>query len=575
MDERTRINAQLTKELKVKSFRILHRLDQASENAVNVNQSLLMRIVKDNQDTEFGKKYGFARITDPDCYRKKVPLSSYDDYETTIQRMMEKGEKNLLTSYPVSYYAITGGTTGASKYLPVSDRGIQTFVDYASSITKAVISEYYQNTKLHDEPAGFSLTLLNVFKKNLPDGSQTGCISASCINQDVLDILQYLRTTPKEAMCSEDMTNPKYLHAFYALSERNVTIITGPYIPILLDLVNYILAEWPHLVEDIRKGQIDPALQIPQSMRDALQARLKPNPERADELEREFSKGFDHAILRRIWPNLSSVAMIWAGNFSSYARKLQKYTGRSIPYYTTAYSSSEGTFAVARHPHDQYYVMTPDTCFFEFIPIDDQAGKDENSEPATLLMDEVQEGRDYELVITNQSGLYRYRMGDVVRVTGFYNESPMITFQYRTKNVISIVGEHFTEDHLFSAIKGFERRTGINIIDYCMYPDRDVTPVRYAILLEPDEPVPHERHYECIEILQQELKRASNSYSDYFGDNILGMPKLVFLQSQSFQLYREIKMYKTGISENQLKPVHILTTPELIRFFTGLEEKSF
>ena len=71
MDERTRINAQLTKELKVKSFRILHRLDQASENAVNVNQSLLMRIVKDNQDTEFGKKYGFARITDPDCYRKR------------------------------------------------------------------------------------------------------------------------------------------------------------------------------------------------------------------------------------------------------------------------------------------------------------------------------------------------------------------------------------------------------------------------------------------------------------------------------------------------------------------------
>ena len=125
----------------------------------------------------------------------------------------------------------------------------------------------------------------------------------------------------------------------------------------------------------------------------------------------------------------------------------------------------------------------------------------------------------------------------------------------------------------YDALKHQGARGEKNTAD--MYPDRDVTPVRYAILLEPDEPVPHERHDECIEILQQELKRASNSYSDYFGDNILGMPKLVFLQSQSFQLYREIKMYKTGISENQLKPVHILTTPELIRFFTGLEEKSF
>ena len=573
MDERTRINAQLTKELKVKSFRILHRLDQASENAVNVNQSLLMRIVKDNQDTEFGKKYGFARITDPDCYRKKVPLSSYDDYETTIQRMMEKGEKNLLTSYPVSYYAITGGTTGASKYLPVSDRGIQTFVDYASSITKAVISEYYQNTKLHDEPAGFSLTLLNVFKKNLPDGSQTGCISASCINQDVLDILQYLRTTPKEAMCSEDMTNPKYLHAFYALSERNVTIITGPYIPILLDLVNYILAEWPHLVEDIRKGQIDPALQIPQSMRDALQARLKPNPERADELEREFSKGFDHAILRRIWPNLSSVAMIWAGNFSSYARKLQEYSGRSIPYYTMSYVSSEGIFGVARHPHDQCYVMLPDSCFFEFIPVVNGKDDDEAPDAKTVLLDEVQEGKDYELVITNQSGFYRYRMGDVIRVIGFYNESPMITFKYRKKNIVSIAGEKFTEDHLLSAVRSFERKTGINVIDFCMYPDRDAEPGGYVVLLEPEEIVPKERFDECQAILAQELVRASTSYAHYVTGGNMGEPKLIFLQAQTFQFHREMKMYEMGINENQLKPVRVLDKPDLIKFFTLLEER--
>jgi len=573
MDERAKINARLTKQLKEKSFKILHRLDQESEDAVNVNRSLLMRIVKDNKDTEFGRKHSFDKITDPDSYRKKIPLSTYEDYEDIIRRMMENGEKNLITAYPVPYFAVTGGTTGASKYLPVTEQGIQSFIEYASSINRAIISEYYMNTKLTDEPDGYALTLLNAFKKNLPNGSQVGCISASCIQDDVLDSLQYLRTTPREAICSEDITNPKYLHAFYGLSEKNVTAITGSYIPILLDLVHYILTEWPHLVEDIRKGRLNPALQIPQWMRESLQAKLKPNPERADELEREFSKGFEHAILKRIWPKLSSVSMIWAGNFSSYARKLQKYTGRSIPFYTTSYSSSEGTFAVARHPHDQYYVMTPDTCFFEFIPVDDQTEQNQNCEPDTLLMDEVQEGRDYELVITNQSGLYRYRMGDVVRVIGFYNESPMITFQYRMKNVISIVGEHFTEEHLFSAIKGFERRTGINIIDYCMYPDRDATPVRYVVLVEPDEPVPQRRHEECRAILQQELERASSSYSEFYGDTILGMPKLVFLQGQTFQLYRETKRYRNGLSVNQLKTVHFLSTPEMIRFFMGLEEK--
>ena len=89
MDERAKINARLTKQLKEKSFKILHRLDQESEDAVNVNRSLLMRIVKDNKDTEFGKKHSFDKITDPDSYRKKIPLSTYEDYEDIFRSVKE------------------------------------------------------------------------------------------------------------------------------------------------------------------------------------------------------------------------------------------------------------------------------------------------------------------------------------------------------------------------------------------------------------------------------------------------------------------------------------------------------
>ncbi|MDO4403570.1 MAG: GH3 auxin-responsive promoter family protein, partial [Atopobiaceae bacterium] len=150
------------------------------------------------------------------------------------------------------------------------------------------------------------------------------------------------------------------------------------------------------------------------------------------------------------------------------ARRQQEYSGRSIPYYTMSYVSSEGIFGVARHPHDQCHVMLPKSCFFEFIPVVNGKNDDEAPDAKTVLLNEVQEGKDYELVITNQSGFYRYRMGDVIRVIGFYNESPMVTFKYRKKNIVSIAGEKFTEDHLLSAVRSFERKTGINVIDFCM-----------------------------------------------------------------------------------------------------------
>ena len=571
MNNKESINAQVGSAVKEASYKILQKLDKNSEKASEVNRSLLMTIVRDNQDTEFGRSHSFNEITNPDTYREKVSITTYDDYADDISKMMEKGDKNLITAYPVNYYATTSGTTGAYKCIPVSDRGLNCFREYAATIAYSIISEFYKTTRQADIPNGYLLTFLNIFQKNLNNDSKIGCISATSLDENVLNVAQYLFATPKDVFFTEGITNPKYLYAFFGLSERNIIRLTGPYIPIIYDFVNYLRDEWPKLVNDIRMGQFNPDIEIPKDLIEKLQAELKPNPERADELEKEFSKGFDSTIFKRIWPNLSSVEAIWAGNFSSYTRKIQEYTGRSLPFYTAAYSSSEGVFAVARHPYDQYYVMVPDSCFFEFIPVNEQNPEYQSSNPKTILIDEVQEGKDYELVITNQSGFYRYRMGDVIRVVGFYNESPMIIFKYRVKNIISIVGEHFTEDNLFSAIKEFERRTDINVIDYCMYPNRDITPVCYTIMIETDESISQELCKKYTEILQQELCRSSQSYADYYGDGIMGMPKLVFLQSQTFQLYREMKMYKAGISENQLKPIHVLTTPEQIKFFTALE----
>ena len=156
--------------LKKLSFEALHALDESTVNACAVNRELLRTILLDNRDTEYGRKFHFSEIRDTEDYRSKVPLTSYDDYEAYIERMTEHGEENLLTAYPVVYYASTSGTSGSPKKIPVTDRGLDVFRKYASSVMLAVISECYQNTKYEDAPSGMRLMLLSFSRTPLSCG---------------------------------------------------------------------------------------------------------------------------------------------------------------------------------------------------------------------------------------------------------------------------------------------------------------------------------------------------------------------------------------------------------------------
>lgn len=551
----------------------LRKFDDSTIHASSNNKELLKKLLNDNKETEYGKKYNFASIRNISDYQQQVPLTTYDDYETYIDRMTEHGERNLLTAYPVVFYASTSGTSGSPKKIPVTDKGLSVFQNHSATIQFAVFSEFYKNTKWKDFHNGAVFLLLSLSHEPLKDGVEFGSISSAALDEEKLKAMSYFITTPKEVLSHTQNTDLKYLHSRYALAEREISMMAGAYIPALVDIMNYIKENQKDLVSDIRNGIIGKGIRMPDELRKTLEEDLKPDPKRADELETIFSEGFNEKIMQKIWPKLQGISAIWAGNFSMYARKLQQFSGRSIPYYTNTYVSSEGVFGIARHPFDQCYAMIPESCFYEFIPMDGKAGSDEENNPQTLLIDEVEEGKEYELVITNQSGFYRYRMGDVIRVVGFYNELPLVVFKYRKKNIVSIAGEKFTEDHLLSAIREFERRTDISIIDYCMYPDREAEPGRYVIIIEPNEKVPAEKLEECKKVLAEELTRASTSYAHYVHGGNMGEPEIIFLQSQTFQLQREMKMYKTGLTENQLKTVRVLTTKEQIGFFNALKEE--
>ena len=292
---------------------------------------------------------------------------------------------------------------------------------------------------------------------------------------------------------------------------------------------------------------------------------IHPDHDRARELLREFRQGFDIPIIPRIWPRLSWISGIGTGSFFPYVRRMRKYSGKSIPFNNMCYAASESFMAVARHMGDESYVLVPEGGFYEFIPV---RGNDDSR---ILTIEELEVGEDYEIIVTNLSGLYRYRLGDVVRVTGFYNETPMIRFIYRKDQIVSIAGEKTNEETLRWAVDQFSLSQSIYINDFSIYADTAAAPGHYVLLLEPERTVPFETIAYCRDVMEEKLMQANPTYGEMVRSGALGPLELIFLQLETYKLYRDLMIVR-GASANQLKPVRVIDTPQKKNFFFRLKE---
>ena len=173
--------------------------------------------------------------------------------------------------------------------------------------------------------------------------------------------------------------------------------------------------------------------------------------------------------------------------------------------------------------------------------------------------------------MTKRSGFYRYRIKDVVRVKGFYNESPMVSFLYRKNQMISIAGEKTNEEALRWTIERFQDETGLLITDYSVYADTDSKPGRYVLLMEPDKEIDESKLQEYRDVAEKLLGQANPSFGQKIMNGTLGKTKLCITQQETYMLYRDVMIMK-GVSQNQLKPVRAIDTPMKEKFFFNLIE---
>ena len=170
-------------------------LDANSKEAVRISRDLLMKLLHDNKDTEYGKKYDFANIHSIREYQDKVPLCDYDTLEPYIRRMVLDDEENLLCAERPVHYALSSGSVGVPKHIPVSAAELEKYRNYGTCMCIGVVDEYYRNTIGRSFKPGLGADCLELKFQETKYGIPKGAISGNILKQ-VKGITKYFLTPP-------------------------------------------------------------------------------------------------------------------------------------------------------------------------------------------------------------------------------------------------------------------------------------------------------------------------------------------------------------------------------------------
>ena len=527
---------------------------------IAVQTKLLMELLSENKDTEYGKKFGFGDIKSIEEYQEKVPVTDYDDYASYTDRMANNGERNLICANDPVWYNKTSGTVGEPKKIPYTQKTQDWFNRYTLGyqrglLYKAIGDKFYGGRCLNLIRCGGSIV-------KQPDGIPFGPISEASV-RPFLKNWDLFFSMPSQAVFAGKGTDTRYLSARYALCDKDLNNIVCTFTGFLLDFCRYVEHNWEMLVNDIEKGVIDESVELPDNVREELCAKLQPMPERAAELRAIFEQGFDTPFMPLVWPELNYVAGGASAGFSRYTNEVRsRYLGAEVAFYYRGISASEGVFTVPVSLADHTSALIPDSLFYEFIPLDEDDAK-----PVT--MDKLEVGKKYELVISTHSGFYRYRMKDVLLVTGWHNATPMVEFQYRIDKTVSLMGEKTTEMALRTAADRTAQKCGFLLVDNSVYPDTEN--LQYVYIMEIDrvpQDLTEEKIHDCLE---KYLAQVNPSYADKVQNSLINPSKILFAQPETYILYKEMMLMR-GNAIAQLKPVTVIGNEMQKRFFFALTE---
>ena len=387
------------------------KLQRHITDAETLQATVLRHLLQRAANTEYGRNHLFNNTRSYDDFARNVPVNTYEELKSDIDRMRH-GESDVLWPGQVKWYAKSSGTTNdKSKFIPVSQEGLQ-HIHYQGG--KDVVALYLRNNPQSRLFDGRSLILGGSHSPNynLP-GSLVGDLSAILI-ENINPLANLVRVPKKQTALLSDFEVKRDRIARETLG-KNVTNISG----------------------------------VPSWMMSVLVRVL------------ELS-GKQH--LEEVWPNLE---VFFHGGiaFTPYRSQYEKLITSSKMHYMETYNASEGFFGIQNDPSDKSMLLMLDyDVFYEFMPVDQVGMPNSTVVPLTG----VELNKNYAMLISTSCGLWRYMIGDTVMFTSRDPYKFVITG--RTKYFINAFGEELIQDNAENGLLEACRETGAEVKEYTAAP---------------------------------------------------------------------------------------------------------
>ncbi|NJN23428.1 MAG: GH3 auxin-responsive promoter family protein [Acaryochloridaceae cyanobacterium RL_2_7] len=399
-------------------------------NPSQYQERFLFKLLREHQDTEFGRDHQLAEIQTVDDYRRHVPIHTYQDFDPLIQRMAA-GESHILIKDAPIYFNITSGSTGKRKLIPVT-KASRKCIKKAFAVASAFLADA---TLRENRPLGSLLfpASINAVGKTA-SGVEFASVSSSDLKLSNV-ISRSVMATPIEAHCVSNLKSRYYLCALFALANPNLRMIAETFPVTALRLCKFLEDYSESLIADLKSKTLVDWLKIDDDQRSRLQAKIKCSASRIQELEEILARE-GRLVPKTAWPNLSFMVTARGGTSDFYFSKFPEYFG-DLPVFGGVYSSAEATFGIHRDFGTDGVLLSLESGFYEFIPEADW----DIEQPQTVLPHELEVRKRYRILVTNYNGFYRYDVGDVVEIEGFQNQTPIFIFRRRYRGFITSVGE--------------------------------------------------------------------------------------------------------------------------------------
>ena len=525
-----------------------------TKDTAKVQERFLLGLIKAHRHTELGQKYKFDQIKTIKQFREQIPILPYSSYEPYLERIAQ-GEQNILTADKVVYLTLTSGSTGKKKMIPTTRKSQNAF----RSATLTSIG--YLNEALRSKGLQFGKLLVTNSAQifgHTSAGIPYGLASAGVLRMDKFIYEQFF-ANPYEALQIIDSPARHYVCLLFALREPLMRGMIANFPMLILRTCNYLEKYAENLIQDLEKGTIADWLEIEPELRVKLEQQWSSDPIRATQL-REILKSEGKLTPKLVWSDLAVVANARGGTSDFYFERFPSYF-QDTPIFGAVFSSAEGMFSIYHDVNNDGSVLALESGFFEFIPEEQW----QVEQPKTLLATEVKPGKRYRILTTNYGGFYRYDIGDVIEVLGFYEQAPIIVFRHRQGGLISSTTEKTTEAHATQVMQALQQELQVLLEDFCITLSEHDFPAHYLVNIElaPGETLRNPQ--ELLFSFDRKLQEANNHYQIHRRDSIPS-PRLRILAPGSFAILRQRQLQK-GIPDSQLKFPHI---SEDRQFLSGL-----